>query len=102
MVHFAEKVKREADITTMTVGMIYEPQHAEEIIASGKADMVAIGRAIMDNPRWPWHAATALGERIETPKQYARSSPQHWPAYAQVHGVALREGEGFMSHPTRE
>ena len=102
MVHFAEKVKREADITTMTVGMIYEPQHAEEIIASGKADMVAIGRAIMDNPRWPWHAATALGERIETPKQYARSSPQHWPAYALVHGVALREGEGFMSHPTRE
>ena len=47
-------------------------------------------------------AIEALGERIETPKQYARSSPQHWPAYAQVHGVALREGEGAMTHPTRE
>ena len=102
MVHFAERVKREAGITTMTVGMIYEPHHAEEIIASGKADMVAIGRAIMDNQRWPWHAATALGERIDTPKQYARSSPQHWPAYASVHGVSLREGEGVMSHATRE
>ncbi len=102
MVHFAEKVKREANITTMTVGMIYEAHHAEEIVASGKADMVAIGRAIMDNPRWPWHAATALGERIDIPKQYARSSPQHWPAYAAVHGVTLREGDGVMSHATRE
>jgi 2,4-dienoyl-CoA reductase-like NADH-dependent reductase (Old Yellow Enzyme family) len=102
MVHFAEKVKREAGITTMTVGMIYDPHHAEDIVASGKADMVAIGRAIMDNPRWPWHAATALGERIDTPKQYARSSPQHWPAYAAVHGVTLREGEGVMGHATRE
>ncbi len=102
MVHFAEKVKREAGITTMTVGMIYDPHHAEQIVASGVADMVAIGRAIMDNPRWPWHAATALGERIDTPKQYARSSPQHWPAYAQVHGVQLRAGEGVMSHATRE
>jgi 2,4-dienoyl-CoA reductase-like NADH-dependent reductase (Old Yellow Enzyme family) len=95
-------VKREAGITTMTVGMIYDPHHAEDIVASGKADMVAIGRAIMDNPRWPWHAATALGERIDTPKQYARSSPQHWPAYAAVHGVTLREGEGVMGHATRE
>lgn len=102
MVHFAEKVKREAGIATMTVGMIYEPALAEEIIAAGKADMVAIGRAIMDNPRWPWHAATALGERIVTPNPYARASPQHWPAYAAIHGVTLREGEGVMGHATRE
>ena len=102
MAHFAERVKRETGIATMTVGMIYEPKQAEEIIASGKADMVAIGRAIMDNPRWPWHAATALGERIDTPVQYARSSPQHWPAYAAIHGVTLREGEGAMGHATRE
>ncbi len=102
MAHFAEKVKREAGIATMTVGMIYEPKFAEEIIASDTADMIAIGRAIMDNPRWPWHAATALGERIETPKPYARSAPQHWPAYAAIHGVTLRQGEGGMGHATRE
>ena len=102
MVHFAEKVKREAAVTTMTVGMIYEPRFAEEIVASGKADMIAIGRAIMDDPRWPWHAATALGERFVAPNPYARSAPQHWPGYAAVHGVTLKAGEGGMGHATRE
>jgi len=102
MVYFSERVKRETGMTTQTVGMIFDPAFAEDIVASGKADMVAIGRAIMDNPRWPWHAATTLGERIDTPKQYARSSPQHWPPYAMLHNVQLRDGEGKMGHATRE
>jgi 2,4-dienoyl-CoA reductase-like NADH-dependent reductase (Old Yellow Enzyme family) len=102
LVPFAEKVKRETGITTMTVGMIVEPEQANEIIESGRADMVAIGRAIMDDPRWPWHAAAKLGEKVEVTPQYARCTPQFWPGYALVHGVALREGEGVMGHATRE
>ena len=102
MVPFAERIRREAGIKTMTVGMIVEPSQADEIIASGRADMVAIGRAIMDDPRWPWHAAAKLGEKTDVPPQYARCTPQHWPAYPAVHGVALREGEGVMGHASRD
>jgi hypothetical protein len=64
--------------------------------------MVAIGRAIMDDPRWPWPAAAKLGEKIEVSPQYARCTPQHWPAYPMVHGVALRDVEGAMGQATRE
>ncbi|MBI2319522.1 MAG: NADH:flavin oxidoreductase/NADH oxidase [Betaproteobacteria bacterium] len=60
-VPFGEKVRREAVIPTMSVGLIAEAKHAEEIIASGKADMIVIGRAAMWNPRWAWHAAEELG-----------------------------------------
>lgn len=102
MVPFAERIKRETGITTMAVGMIVDALQANEIIESGKADMIAIGRAIMDDPRWPWHAAAKLGEKIEVSPQYARCTPQHWPAYPLVHGVALREGEGIMGHASRE
>jgi 2,4-dienoyl-CoA reductase-like NADH-dependent reductase (Old Yellow Enzyme family) len=102
MVPFAERIKRETGITTMTVGMIVQAEQANEIIESRKADMVAIGRAIMDDPRWPWHAAAKLGEKFEVAPQYARCTPQHWPAYPIVHGVALREGQGVMGHATRE
>ena len=102
MVHFAERIRREAGMPTITVGMIVKPEQAEEIVATGQSDMVAIGRGVMDDPRWGLHAAAALGETPETPKQYARSTPKHWPAYAVVHGVKLREGEGIMGHATRE
>ncbi|MBI4292971.1 MAG: NADH:flavin oxidoreductase/NADH oxidase [Betaproteobacteria bacterium] len=61
-VPFGEKVRREAGIATMSVGLITEPKHAEEIVASGKADMIVIGRGAMWNPRWAWHAAEDLGE----------------------------------------
>ncbi|OFZ99512.1 MAG: oxidoreductase [Betaproteobacteria bacterium RIFCSPLOWO2_02_FULL_62_17] len=60
-VQFSEKVKKEAGITTISVGLITEPKQAEEIVASGKADMVALARGAMWNPRFAWHAAEALG-----------------------------------------
>jgi 2,4-dienoyl-CoA reductase-like NADH-dependent reductase (Old Yellow Enzyme family) len=62
---FAEKVRKETGLPTMSVGLITEPKQAEEIIASGKADMIAIARGAMWDPRWAWHAAEALG--AETP-----------------------------------
>jgi 2,4-dienoyl-CoA reductase-like NADH-dependent reductase (Old Yellow Enzyme family) len=77
-VPFAEKVRKEADIPVMAVGMITRPQQAEEIVASGKADLVAIARAVMDDPRWAWHAARELGERTAYPRNYQRCEPPGW------------------------
>jgi 2,4-dienoyl-CoA reductase-like NADH-dependent reductase (Old Yellow Enzyme family) len=61
-VPFGAKVREEAGIPTMSVGLITEPKQAEEIVASGKADMIVIGRGAMWNPRWAWHAAEELGD----------------------------------------
>jgi 2,4-dienoyl-CoA reductase-like NADH-dependent reductase (Old Yellow Enzyme family) len=78
-VGFAEKVRKEAGIKTRAVGMIADADQAEEILASGKADMVAMARAILDDPRWVWHAAERLGVKIDYPPQYARSHWSLWP-----------------------
>ena len=78
-VGFAEKVRKEAGIKTRAVGMIADADQAEEILASGKADMVAMARALLDNPRWVWHAAERFGVKIDYPPQYARSHPDVWP-----------------------
>jgi 2,4-dienoyl-CoA reductase-like NADH-dependent reductase (Old Yellow Enzyme family) len=56
--------------------MIRDPRHAEAIVANGDADLVALGRGLLDNPRWPWHAARLLGARVEQPYQYARALTQ--------------------------
>jgi 2,4-dienoyl-CoA reductase-like NADH-dependent reductase (Old Yellow Enzyme family) len=72
-VPFAERIKREVNIPVISVGMITEPKQAEEIIAGGKADMVALARAMMVNPRWPWRAAAELGGTVVAPHQYWRS-----------------------------
>ena len=77
-VQFAEKVKREVGIPTRAVGMIATPQQAEAIVAEGRADMVAIGRAFLDDPHWCWHAAAALGAEVERPPQYRRAAPSMW------------------------
>jgi 2,4-dienoyl-CoA reductase-like NADH-dependent reductase (Old Yellow Enzyme family) len=78
-VGFAEKVRKEAAVPTRAVGMIADPEQAEEILASGKADMVAMARAFLDNPRWVWHAAERYGVAIDYPPQYARSRHDVWP-----------------------
>jgi 2,4-dienoyl-CoA reductase-like NADH-dependent reductase (Old Yellow Enzyme family) len=75
-VPFAEALKRDAGVTTMAVGLITEAKQAEDIIASGKADLVAIARAMLYDPRWPWHAAAELGAKVDGPPQYWRSTPQ--------------------------
>lgn len=75
-VPFADRIRREAGIATMAVGLITEPRQAEEIIAKGQADMVALGRGMLFNPRWPWHAAIELGAQAFYPPQYERSHPK--------------------------
>ena len=66
---FSARIRREADITTMTVGLIDKPEQAEGIVAEGQADMVALARGALYDPRWAWHAAEALGaETAYAPK----------------------------------
>ena len=78
-VPYAERVRRETGITTGSVGLISDPQHAEEIVASGKADFVSLARAMLYDPRWPWHAGVALGGDVKYPPQYERAHPKVWP-----------------------
>ena len=77
-VPFAAKIKKEAGIATMSVGMITKPAQAEEIISSGKADLIMIARAAMDDPRWAWHAARELGGETPHAPNYVRCSPAVW------------------------
>jgi NADPH2 dehydrogenase len=74
-VPFAQAVKEATGLTTMAVGLITEPKQAEEIVASGKADMVALARGMLYDPRWGWHAAAELGGHVDAPPQYWRSQP---------------------------
>lgn len=74
-VPFAEQIRREAAIPTMAVGLITEPQQAEDILTRGQADFVALGRGMLYNPRWPWHAAAHFGEEVYFPPQYERAHP---------------------------
>ena len=78
-VGFAEQVKRGAGLPTMTVGMIADAQQAEDILAAGSADMVALARGLLDDPRWVWHAAEHFGVKLDYPLQYRRAHPDQWP-----------------------
>ncbi|TIH79298.1 oxidoreductase, partial [Klebsiella pneumoniae] len=71
----AQAVKEATGVTTMAVGLITEAKQAEEIVASGKADMVALARGMLYDPRWGWHAAAELGGEVSAPPQYWRSQP---------------------------
>jgi 2,4-dienoyl-CoA reductase-like NADH-dependent reductase (Old Yellow Enzyme family) len=85
-VPFAQRVKAEVGLPTIAVGLITEPEQAETIIASGEADAVSLARAMLYDPRWPWHAAARLGARVEAPKQYWRSQPpQHKDLFENAH-----------------
>jgi 2,4-dienoyl-CoA reductase-like NADH-dependent reductase (Old Yellow Enzyme family) len=74
-VPFARRIRQDTGLLTMAVGLITEPEQAEDIIRNGEADMVSLARGILYDPRWPWHAAAKLGARIRAPKQYWRSAP---------------------------
>ena len=77
-VPFAERVKAEVGIPVIAVGLITEARQAEAILAEGKADAISLARAILYDPRWPWHAAAELGARVKAPVQYWRSQPREF------------------------
>ncbi|MFV2054713.1 NADH:flavin oxidoreductase/NADH oxidase [Aliiroseovarius sp. YM-037] len=74
-VGMSEAIRREADIPTMAVGQITDPIQAETILSTGQADMVALARGMLWDPRWAWKAAVALGEEITLPAPHARCNP---------------------------
>ncbi len=81
-VPIAARVKREAGIAVRTVGQIVKPEQAEQVLANGDADMVALARGFLDDPHWGWHAAQALGAEVVRPQQYLRAGPKLWPPAA--------------------
>lgn len=89
-VPFAARVRKDAGIATRVGGMIVDPLHAQELVSSGAADMICLARALLDNPRWVWHAAERLGVKIDYPPQYARVHSSLWPGakIARPQGVA--------------
>ena len=81
-VPLAKAVKKGSGIKVRAVGLITTAEQAEEIVASGKADMVAAARAFLDDPHFGWHAAKALGGEVAIPDQYLRAGPKMWSAVA--------------------
>ena len=77
-VPFAKRIKAETGLPTIAVGLITAPEQAEAIIAAGEADAIALARAALYDPRWPWHAAAQLGATVAAPKQYLRSQPSQY------------------------
>lgn len=79
-VHLAEAIRRGADIPTRAVGLITDPRQAEAIVANGQADMVALARAFLADPRWGWRAAATFGEAIPAAPQLMRAvtTMEHW------------------------
>jgi 2,4-dienoyl-CoA reductase-like NADH-dependent reductase (Old Yellow Enzyme family) len=75
-VPFAEIVRNETGLPTMAVGLITEPRQAEAILEAGRADMVALARAFLYDPHWPWRAAAVLGGTVAGPRQYWRALPR--------------------------
>lgn len=74
-VPLARAVKAAVQMPVVAVGLITEPAQAEAIVATGDADMIALARAVLYDPRWPWHAAAELGAQVRAPKQYLRCQP---------------------------
>jgi 2,4-dienoyl-CoA reductase-like NADH-dependent reductase (Old Yellow Enzyme family) len=78
-VPFAEAVRKQAGIVAMAVGQINQPHQAEQILAEGKADLVALGRGLLVNPRWAWTAAAELGVFLKYPQRYRVCHPRMGP-----------------------
>jgi NADPH2 dehydrogenase len=84
-VYLSDRIREGSGIKTMTVGMVLQARQAEAIVAEGKADMVGVARATLDDPRWALHAAQELGGEIGYPKSLWRLSAKNWPGYKIVH-----------------
>ncbi len=77
-VPLARAVKQAVGIPVVAVGLITDFEQAEAIVGTGDADMIALARTILYDPRWPWHAAAHLGGRVKAPDQYLRSQPRQY------------------------
>ncbi|CAB3769896.1 NADH:flavin oxidoreductase/NADH oxidase [Paraburkholderia solisilvae] len=88
-VPLARTVKAAVRMPVIAVGLISSFEHAESIVANGDADMIALARTVLYDPRWPWHAAAELGARARAPKQYLRSQPNRYKSlFGETRGVS--------------
>ena len=78
-VPYSAAIKRATGITTISVGAITKVEHAEDILAHGDADMIALARGFLRDPRWTWDAADALGGEAFCPPQYLRGRATERP-----------------------
>ncbi len=77
-VPLARAVKAAVRVPVVAVGLITEFEQAEAIVSTGDADLIALARTILFNPRWPWHAAAHFGARVRAPAQYLRAQPRQY------------------------
>ena len=77
-VPLARAVKQAVNIPVIAVGLITDFEQAEAIIGTGDADLIALARTVLYDPRWPWHAAAHLGAKVRAPDQYLRSQPHRY------------------------
>ena len=91
-VPFAREIKKQTGLPVMAVGMITEAEQAESILQAGDADMIAIARAFLDDPRWGWHAAVRLGDKHAYPVQYERVTQGYWP-FTKKYAAPLKAAE---------
>ena len=94
-VPFAERVRREAGISTGAVGMIRTPDHAEQILQEERADLIFLGRQMLFNPYWALHAAEHFGltgQFENWPEQYGWWLNK-WGAALRAEGKPLLEWE---------
>jgi len=77
-VPLARAVKAATTMPVVAVGLITDYEQAEAIVGTGDADLIALARAILYDPRWPWHAAAHFGARVRAPAQYLRSQPRQF------------------------
>lgn len=78
-VPLARAVKAATTMPVIAVGLITDFVQAESILTTGDADLIALARAILYDPRWPWHAAAHFGAAVRAPSQYLRSQPRQYP-----------------------
>jgi 2,4-dienoyl-CoA reductase-like NADH-dependent reductase (Old Yellow Enzyme family) len=77
-VPLARAVKQAVGFPVVAVGLITDYEQAEAIVGTGDADLVALARGVLYDPRWPWHAAAHLGAKVKAPPQYLRSQPRQY------------------------
>jgi 2,4-dienoyl-CoA reductase-like NADH-dependent reductase (Old Yellow Enzyme family) len=92
-VPLARAMKAAVKMPVVAVGLISDAVQAEAIVATGDADMIALARTILYDPRWPWHAAAELGAQVRAPKQYLRSQPSRFKHLFGVDGPLRPESQ---------
>jgi NADPH2 dehydrogenase len=89
-VPFARRVRQASSMATTAVGLITEAPQAEAILQAGDADLIALARAFLYNPRWGWHAAAALGGTLQAQPNYWRCLPRQAQAIFGKVAIGMR------------